>query len=62
MADALADFRRSNINEVLQAKETPEATIAALPDAVVVIDPEGRIVTLNPLARSVIEAAGKQET
>jgi NtrC-family two-component system sensor histidine kinase KinB len=42
----------------LRAKETLEATIATLPDAVLVIDPEGRIVTLNPLARSVLQATG----
>jgi two-component system, NtrC family, sensor histidine kinase KinB len=58
MAEALAEFRRSNLSEVLRAKETLEATIATLPDAVLVIDPEGRIVTLNPLARSVLQAMG----
>jgi NtrC-family two-component system sensor histidine kinase KinB len=34
MAEALAEFRRSNLSEVLRAKETLEATIATLPDAV----------------------------
>lgn len=58
MAETLAEFRRSNLSEVLRAKETLEATIATLPDAVLVIDPEGRVVTLNPLARSVLQAAG----
>ncbi len=58
MAEALAEFRRSNLSEVLRAKETLEATIATLPDAVLVIDPEERIVTLNPLARSVLRATG----
>ena len=58
MAETLAEFRRSNLSEVLRAKETLEATIATLPDAVLVIDPEGRIVTLNPLARSVLQATG----
>ncbi|MGO9606806.1 MAG: ATP-binding protein [Candidatus Binataceae bacterium] len=58
MAEALADFRRSNLGEVMRAKETLESTIAALPDAVVVIDPYGHIVALNPSAKSVIAAAG----
>ena len=58
MAETLAEFRRSNLSEVLRAKETLEATIATLPDAVLVIDPEGRIVTPNPLARSVLQATG----
>ena len=58
MAETLAEFRRSNLSQVLRAKETLEATIATLPDAVLVIDPEGRIVTLNPMARSVLQASG----
>jgi two-component system, NtrC family, sensor histidine kinase KinB len=58
MAEALAEFRRSNLSEVLRAKETLEATIATLPDAVLVVDPGGRIVTANPVARSVLEATG----
>ena len=64
MAEALAEFRRSNLGEVIAAKETLEATIAALPDAVVVLDSDGRIVTLNPLAKAVLIAskAGSAET
>lgn len=58
MAEALAEFRRSNLGEVVRAKETLEATIAALPDAVIVIDPEGRTVSMNPLAKSVLQATG----
>jgi two-component system, NtrC family, sensor histidine kinase KinB len=58
MAESLAEFRRSNLSEVLRANETLEATIAALPDAVIVIDPEARIVTLNRLARALMRATG----
>jgi two-component system, NtrC family, sensor histidine kinase KinB len=60
MAEALAELRRSNLGEVIAAKETLEATIAALPDAVVVIDPDGRIVAQNPLARSILVATKAQ--
>jgi two-component system, NtrC family, sensor histidine kinase KinB len=60
MAEALAEVRRSNLGEVIAAKETLEATIAALPDAVVVIDPDGRIVAQNPLARSILVATKAQ--
>jgi two-component system, NtrC family, sensor histidine kinase KinB len=56
MADALAEFRRSKLGEVIRAKETLETTIAALPDAVVVIDPDGRIVAHNPAASAVLAA------
>jgi NtrC-family two-component system sensor histidine kinase KinB len=58
MAEALAEFRRSNLGEVVRAKETLESTLAVLPDAVIVIDPEGQITSLNPLAHAVLAAAG----
>jgi two-component system, NtrC family, sensor histidine kinase KinB len=58
MAEALAEFRRSNLGEVLRAKETLEATLAALPSGVIVINPDGSIVTANALARSVLQATG----
>ena len=40
MADDLAEFRRTNIGEVVRAKNTLEATLEALPDAVVLLDAE----------------------
>ena len=58
MAETLAEFRRSNLGEVLRAKETLEATLAALPNGVIVIDPDSRIVAANALARSVLQATG----
>ncbi len=58
MAEALAEFRRSNLGEVLRAKETLEATLAALPNGVIVIDPDGRVAAANALARSVLQATG----
>ncbi len=60
MAEALAEFRRSNLGEVLRAKETLEATLATLPDAVIVIDPVGQIVTTNALARALLQATGAE--
>ncbi len=54
VAEALAEFRRSNLGEVLRAKEALEATIAALPDAVLVVEPDGQIVARNPLAKAVL--------
>jgi NtrC-family two-component system sensor histidine kinase KinB len=60
MAEALAEFRRLNLGEVLRAKETLEATLQALPDAVMVLDPDGTIVASNPLARSVLKAIGAE--
>ncbi len=62
MAEALAEFRRSNLGETLRAKETLEATIAALPDAVLVVDPGGLIVARNPLAKAVLLALAAEDT
>ena len=56
MADDLEEFRRANIGEVIAAKETLEATLAALPDAVVVIEPGGRVSSANPRASDVMRA------
>ncbi len=57
MADDLTEFRRANIGEVLRAKDTLEATLAALPDAVVVIESEGLVSSANPRASEIIRAA-----
>jgi NtrC-family two-component system sensor histidine kinase KinB len=59
MADALSEFHRSNLGEVLRAKKTFEATLAALKDAVIVVDPEGGIIAVNAVAATVLQALGK---
>jgi NtrC-family two-component system sensor histidine kinase KinB len=58
MAEALGDFRRSNLGEVLRAKETLEATLAALPEAVLVIGPDEGLESVNPPARAFLRASG----
>src|SRR5262249_47989485 len=60
MAEALAEFRRSNLGEVLRANETLEATLAALPDAVIVVNPDGEVISMNSLARAVLQATGNE--
>ena len=50
MADELEEFRRTNVGEVIEAKETLEATLEALPDAVLVIDNDRRVTAANPRA------------
>jgi len=57
MAEHLAEFRRANIGEVLRAKETLEATLAALPDAVVLVDPDGMVSAANEIAGRVLGSA-----
>jgi NtrC-family two-component system sensor histidine kinase KinB len=57
----LAEFRRANIGEVLRAKATLEATLGALPDAVVVIDPDGMVSSANPPASRVLGTATRPQ-
>lgn len=54
MAEALAEYRRSSLGELLAAKRTLEATLDALPDAVLVFGPDGELVAMNPHARTVL--------
>jgi NtrC-family two-component system sensor histidine kinase KinB len=61
MAEDLSEFRRTNIGEVVRAKNALEATLEALPDAVVLLDGDGRIQSLNRAALTVLDAAGIQQ-
>lgn len=56
MAEALSEYRRSSLGEVLAAKTTLEATLNALPDAVIVFGPNGDIVAKNPPAIALLTA------
>ncbi|OWK44454.1 sensor histidine kinase [Fimbriiglobus ruber] len=58
MSEALVEYRSSSLGELVAAKTTLEATLNALPDAVIVIDPDGSIATTNPPARAVFAALG----
>ena len=57
MAVDLAEFRRTNIGEVVRAKNTLEATLEALPDAVVLLDATGQIQSMNRAAVNVLGLA-----
>jgi NtrC-family two-component system sensor histidine kinase KinB len=54
MAEEVAESRRTNLREVLRAKRTLEATMAALPDAVVVADTSGAISSANEAAKMLL--------
>jgi NtrC-family two-component system sensor histidine kinase KinB len=56
LTEALAEYRRSSLGDLLAAKMTLEATLNALPDAVLVVAPDGTLAGLNPLAQAVLEA------
>jgi NtrC-family two-component system sensor histidine kinase KinB len=61
MADDLSEFRRTNIGEVVRAKNTLEATLEALPDAVVLLDAGGQIQSMNRAAVSALASAEIRE-
>jgi NtrC-family two-component system sensor histidine kinase KinB len=56
LAAALAEYRNSSLGDLLAAKTTLEATLNALPDAVLVVAPDGTLAALNAPARAVLEA------
>ena len=58
MAEDLAEFRRTNVRDVLRAKAALEATLEALPDAVALFDADGRMMSMNRTAAEVFDAAG----
>jgi NtrC-family two-component system sensor histidine kinase KinB len=58
MATDLADFRRTNIGEVVRTKNILESTLAGLPDAVMLLDADRRIVSMNRAALDVCGAVG----
>jgi signal transduction histidine kinase/HAMP domain-containing protein len=58
MAEDLSEFRRTNIGEVVRAKNALEATLEALPDAVVLLDAAGQVQSMNRAAVSALESAG----
>jgi two-component system, NtrC family, sensor histidine kinase KinB len=62
MADDLATFRRANIGEVMRAKETLQAALAALPDAVIVVEAGGAISSANPRATEIIDGVATTKT
>ena len=61
MAEDLSEFRRTNIGEVVRAKNTLEATLEALPDAVVLLDSDRRIQSMNRAAVAALASAGVNE-
>jgi NtrC-family two-component system sensor histidine kinase KinB len=56
MAETLAEYRKSSLGELIAAKMTLESTLDALPDAVIVVAPDGGIAALNPPARAILRA------
>lgn len=54
MARHLREYRRSQLDQLSRAQRTSQATIDSFPDAVMVIDSEGRVEMANPAARRLL--------
>jgi signal transduction histidine kinase len=53
MTRELRKYRRSNLDRMMRAQKTAQATIDSFPDPVLVVDPAGRADLANPAARTV---------
>ncbi len=62
MADSIAAFRRSNLGKVMRANDMLEATLRALPDAVIVVGPDGSVQSMNPTAKRLCSGSGEFES
>jgi two-component system, NtrC family, sensor histidine kinase KinB len=61
MAEHLTEFRRSNLGEVLQAKAALEATLQALPESVILLDDDRRVLSMNRRAQDLLGVAGSPD-
>ncbi len=57
MTHELRKYRRSNLDRLMRAQLTAQATIDSFPDPVLVIDPGGRVELANPAARTLLGVA-----
>ncbi len=60
MADRLARYRASSLGELLQAQQASQAAIDALPDPVLVLDPEGQLLNVNAVATRLLKIDPEQ--
>jgi signal transduction histidine kinase len=54
MTRQLRVYRQSNLDQLLRAQRTAQATIDSFPDPVLVLDPTGRVELANPAAKQVL--------
>jgi signal transduction histidine kinase len=61
MAGQLRGYRQTASDRLLRAQRTSQAAIDAFPDAIVVLEPGGRVEMANPAARQVLGVAPPAE-
>ena len=57
MAERLETYHESSLGELLEAREAAQAAIDSLPDPVVVLGPDGRVVNTNEAAQKLLGVA-----
>ena len=55
MSDQVREFRRSNLRQLMRARETAQAAIDSFSDPVLVLDPEGCVELANPAAATILQ-------
>jgi signal transduction histidine kinase len=58
MADKLREYRSSSLGELLQAQQASQAAIDSLPDPVLVLSVEGRVLNVNQAAETLLQIGG----
>jgi two-component system, NtrC family, sensor histidine kinase KinB len=58
MAEALERIQQINLDQIMEAKTTLEATLQANPDAVILIAPSEQVVSTNSAARDLLKLNG----
>ncbi|MFO0809545.1 MAG: ATP-binding protein [Gemmataceae bacterium] len=61
MTTRLREYRQTNTDRLLRARQTAQATIDSFPDAVAVVDPEGRVELANSVAIRVLGVAPRSD-
>ncbi|MFL5311216.1 MAG: ATP-binding protein [Myxococcales bacterium] len=61
MADKLREYRSSSLGELLQAQQASQAAIDSLPDPVLVLSVDGRVLNVNQAAETVLQIAAGAE-
>ncbi len=57
MAERISTYRQSSLGDLLEAQQTAQATIDALPDPVLVLRPAGDLLHVNRAAESVLQVS-----
>jgi PAS domain S-box-containing protein len=57
MADKLREYRSSSLGELLQAQQASQAAIDSLPDPVLVLSVDGRVLNVNQAAETILQVS-----